>query len=612
MTVQLLRPEWLWMLLPVFLLAWFFWRQQLFSRDWAAVIDAQLLPHLLVGKAQGKSRWPVLLWLLLGVLSVLALSGPVWKKSALPVYKQQSALVVLLDLSSSMDSTDVKPSRLSRARLKLLDLLKMRKEGQTALIAFAATPYTVSPLTDDSETIQSLVNSLTTDIMPMQGSRADLAIEKARELFSNASISRGDILLITDGLSADSMQKIQQLELTGLRVSLLAVGTEQGAPIPGAAGGFIKDAQGSIVVAKTNHGELRTLASRLGGVYSMLGIDDGDLNLYQQFLQSDERAQGHEQTDFKADRWQEEGPWLLLLVTPLVALIFRRGIFLSLLLALYLLPAADSAYALELPEWNSLWKTPDQRAEQALKAGDAEAAASLFQRPDWKAAAHYKAGQYEQAVTELETQHSADSLYNRGNALARMGQLQEALDSYDELLSQQPEHEDARFNREQVEQALNKQQQQQKQNKPQDNSEQQKDKNQQSQQQDSDQPGQQPGQQQGEQSSQDQSAAQSQNAEQNEETLKQAQQQQSEAEKQDEKSEAEQQSQAQAEQKPEQQDEPVEQKEMSEQQQTESLSEQAEAQWLRRIPDDPGGLLRNKFRYQYSRQQQPTREKEPW
>jgi len=610
MSVQLLRPEWLWMLLPLFVLAWFFWRQQLFSRDWAAVVDAKLLPHLLVGKARAKSRWPVLLWFVLGVLTVIALSGPVWKKSALPVFKQQSALVILLDLSSSMDSSDIKPSRLTRARLKLLDLLKMRKEGQTALIAFAGTSYTVSPLTDDSETIQSLVNSLTTEIMPAQGSRPDLAIKMATELFANASISRGDVLLITDGLSTDAMQKIQQLDLTGVRVSLIGVGTEQGAPIPGVSGGFVKDASGSIVVTQTNHQDLRALAGRLGGIYSALSIDDSDLNLYREFLHDDERAQGHEQTDFKADSWQEEGPWLLLLITPLVALVFRRGIFLSLLLALFLLPASDSVYALDWSDWNSLWKNPDQLAEQALSTGDAQTAASLFQRPDWKAAAYYKAGQYEQALAELENQQTADSVYNRGNTLARMGHLQEALDSYDELLKQQPEHEDARYNRELVEQAL-KQQQQQQQNKQQDNSEQEKDDSEPSQQQDSDQPGQQPGQQQGEQSAQDQNASQSQNAEQNEQALKDAQQQ-AEAESQDQQSDSEQQAQAQEDlQAEQQQEQQAEQKTMSEQQ-TESLSEQAEAQWLRRIPDDPGGLLRNKFRYQYSRQQQLTREKELW
>ena len=169
MGIQLLRPEWLLMLIPLFILSWLFWSKKLFSRDWESVIDARLLPYLLVGKTGRKTIWPLLFWSSIGVLVIIALSGPVWKKLPLPVFKQQSALVIILDLSASMNTQDIKPSRLARARLKLFDFLKQRQEGQTALIAFAATAYTVSPLTDDTDTIQSLVSSLTTDIMPTQG-----------------------------------------------------------------------------------------------------------------------------------------------------------------------------------------------------------------------------------------------------------------------------------------------------------------------------------------------------------------------------------------------------------------------------------------------------------
>ena len=209
MELQLLRIEWLLMLIPLFLLGWFFWSKKLFSRDWQSVIDPRLLPHLLVGKAGSKNIWLLLFWISIGMIMIFALSGPVWKKLPLPVFKQQSALVIVLDLSRSMNSQDVKPSRLVRARLKLLDLLKSRKEGQTALIVFAATAYTVSPLTDDTDTIQSLVSSLTSEIMPVQGSRTDLAVEKALQLFQNAGINKGDILLISDGVSSDSVSRLE-------------------------------------------------------------------------------------------------------------------------------------------------------------------------------------------------------------------------------------------------------------------------------------------------------------------------------------------------------------------------------------------------------------------
>lgn len=605
---QLLRPEWLLSIVPLLTLVWLFWKKKLFSRDWESVIDPRLLPHLLVGKSGRKSIWPLLFWLSLGIITIFALSGPAWKKLPLPVFKKQSALVIVLDLSRSMNTQDVKPSRLVRARLKLLDLLKQRKEGQTALVVFAATAYTVSPLTDDSETIQSLVSSLTTDLMPVQGSRADLAVVKALELFQNAGIQKGDIVLISDGVSAKSINKLQDLELQGYRLSVLAAGTQEGAPVPAHSGGFVKDNKGSIVVARTDKEQLYSLASSYGGVFQQMSLDDKDLQRIQKLFGDNQMLMDHEQTDFKADRWQEEGPWILLLVAPLVALVFRRGIFLSLLLAFIIFPVPRPVLALDIPDWESLWKNSNQRAEEKLKQGDAEKAAELFDRADWKAASHYKAGQYEQALEQLSSVNSAGASYNQGNTLAKMGRLEEALKSYDEVLRQQPQHEDALFNRKLVEDALKKQQQQQEQqNKDgEKNSEDQQNKDQQQQ-----------DQQNSEQSDQKDSGQQNQDqqsqseADQQQQDQKEIDQQQAE---QDEKEKSEEEKKARQEEAEKQQAEAEQQEaeELSSEQQTESLSEQAEAQWLRRIPDDPGGLLRNKFKYQYGRQQQPSQEKESW
>ncbi len=615
MEFYLLRIEWLLMLIPLFLLGWLFWSKKLFSRDWESVIDPRLLPHLLVGKAGSKSIWTLLFWMSIGVIIIFALSGPVWKKLPLPVFKQQSALVIVLDLSRSMNAQDVKPGRLIRARLKLLDLLKNRNEGQTALIVFAATAYTVSPLTDDTDTIQSLVSSLTTEIMPVQGSRADLAVEKALQLFENAGINKGDILLISDGVSAASANKLKQLNMADFRLSVLSVGTQQGAPIPAQSGGFVKDQKGSIVIAKTNQHELRALASSLGGVFNAMSLDDSDLHSVQKLLDNNKMSMDHQQMDFKADRWQEEGPWLLLLVTPLVALVFRRGIFLSLLLVFIILPLPRPVMAIDFPEswprWQSLWKNTNQRAAESLNSGDAENAAELFDRADWKAASHYKAGQYEQALEQLESLKGVEDAYNRGNTLAKLGKLEQALESYDEVLKQQPAHEDAVFNRKLVEEEIKKQQQQQQQNQDQQNGEQsdadqqQGDKQQQSDQLNQDQKNQ--DQQSAENSDQQPSDQQSQG----EKDKQQDAQQQSDDEKQKADEEAKQ---AEQQEDVKQQEKEAEQAatEQSNEEPTESLSEQAEAQWLRRIPDDPGGLLRNKFKYQYGRQQQPSQEKESW
>ena len=183
-----LRPLWLLALIPLIMFSWLLLRRSLFSRNWQSVIDPQLLPHVLIGTAGKSSRLPLILFFICGLLGIIALAGPVWNQLPQPVYKAKSALVIALDLSRSMDASDIKPSRLIRAHYKVNDILKLRKEGDTALIAYAADAFTAIPLTDDGETITNIVNSLTTDIMPAQGSRADRALSRASELLRNAAI----------------------------------------------------------------------------------------------------------------------------------------------------------------------------------------------------------------------------------------------------------------------------------------------------------------------------------------------------------------------------------------------------------------------------------------
>ena len=614
MSLHFLRPEWFLALLLVAFMAFVFYRSKLHNRDWAAVIDAALLPHLLSESGRKSNRWWFWAVLSMSILVIIALAGPVWNKLPQPVFKQQSALVIALDLSQSMNAQDIKPSRLARARLKLIDILKMREEGQTALIAYAGTAYTVSPLTDDSDTIQSLVSSLSSELMPAQGSRSDLALQHAVELLNNAGQTHGDILFITDGISDKSASAIQGLDLKKIRVSILSVGSEQGAPIPMQSGGFVKDAAGSIVIAKTERSTLRRIVSNLGGLYMPMTLDDGDVTRLRRLLDDGSMKGESQQTDFKSDRWQEEGPWLLLLVIPLAALAFRRGVLLSAVLLVFLLPSVQPVSADDGWNWQSLFQNRDQQAAQLLQQGDSEQAAELFSDQRWKAAAHYKAGDYETALQQMETLDSADASYNRANALARLGRLEDALEGYDEALKLDPDNEDAAYNRKLVEEAL-KQQQQQQQDQSQQGDGEQGDNEQQDQQQQSDQSSEQQGQesqnqQQDQQSGQDATQSEQQDSQDGQEKGEQTDQQQGESEVQQQDEEAAQQSEQTQQDKGS--DEESSRQALSQQDQQQTLSEQAEAQWLRRIPDDPGGLLRNKFKYQYGRQRQPNTEQETW
>lgn len=616
-----LRPEWFLLLLPWLLVLLLGLKQRRANSGWSNIVDKRLLPHLLENQMSSGRRYSLVLWGLLALLLIIALAGPTWSKRSLPAFQQQSALVVLFDLSMSMNTEDIKPSRIAQARLKLIDLLQRRNEGQTALVVYAASAFTVTPLTDDSKTIQALVSTLSPGMMPAQGSRADLAIEKALDLLSNAGVVQGDILLMTDGIDSDVRGAIGRVDIGNNRLSILAVGSEEGAPIPGAEGGFVKDEAGSIVVSRTDFDSLRSVAMQQGGMFSRLTLDNRDLDALDMLLQSRQFQNDHQQSEYETENWIEQGPWLLLLVTPLAALAFRRGFILPVLIASITIATPQESYAqedattAEFSLWDRLWNNRDQLGQQAMQQGATEQAAELFNQSDWKAGAHYQAGHYDKALELWQDASTTEELYNRANAEARLGQLEKALQSYDEVLAQNPEHEDAAYNRSLVDQAL----QQQKQQEPQSDNSGQQDSDQQSDQNQQQEQGQD---QQGDSSSQQESE----NQQDEDESYQPREDDDRSRQNAQDEQEAEMQQQAQAEENEgdEQEDfasqqsdkeQPMDEAQMADSMPNpteQELTDQAEAQWLRRVPDDPGGLLRNKFLYQYGRQQNRQEESKPW
>ena len=590
---QLLRPDWLWLLLPLALLLWLLGQRRSQAGNWRTVCDPQLLPYILQGREAKASRWPLLITGLAGVLAIIALSGPVCEQRPQPVFRDQSALVIALDLSRSMDATDMTPSRLVRARLKLIDILKQRQEGQTALIVYAAQAFTVSPLTDDTDTIISLVSSLDSNMMPQQGSDSSIAIAQAAQLLQQAGVPKGDILLITDGINNNQLQAtLNEINAYQHRVSVLSVGTIEGAPIAMRDGGFLKDNSGTIVIPKLDEAPLQQLAQHGNGRYHHISATDSDINYLLGIVTAEEESK-EAVKGLNTDQWREQGPWLLLLLLPLAALAFRRG-YLA-IVVLLVMPMPDDAYAVELQQ---LWLNQDQQAQQQLQQGNAQQAATLFNNPEWKAAAHYRAGQYQQSVDTLESINNADALYNKGNALAKLGKIEEAIEAYDDALKLQPTHEDAEYNRDLLKQQQADQGQEKgdesKQDSEGDNPQEQ------GQGQQSDQPS--------TEQQQNQPGDQQQQADQQNDDTQQAQQQTAQQTDQDQ-TEQRQQSQQQDGENDEAEEQAKSSQDFSETTETDIATEQ----WLRRIPDDPGGLMRRKFQYQYQQQsQQRNSEMEPW
>ncbi len=599
-----IRPEWFLALIPLVVALWRLKIKRQQAGNWRSVCDPALLPYLLDGEPS-KQTYHAWGWLAIcGVLVIVALAGPAWTQLEQPVFREKSALVISLDLSRSMDAGDIKPSRLVRAQHKLLDILKQRREGETALLVYAAQPFVVTPLTDDSETIASQVTSLTTDIMPNQGSRPALAIAKSLALLKQAGKRRGDLLLITDGIATDSAEALADQLPAGVRLSVLAVATEAGAPISLPRGGFLKDSNGQIVVPRLARAELVTL-SRLGrGQFAELTADDTDINQLLSPLKTVDQQETESVSGVLADRWREEGPWLLLLLLPLCALAFRRG-YLGLVFVL-LLPVSEESIALD---WNSLWSRPDQKAAELLEQGAAEQAAETFEDPAWRAAAQYRAGNYQESEAQLKKLDTALAHYNRGNALARQGKYPEAVQAYQQALESNPEDEDAKYNQELLKKLLEQQQQQnQEQEKSQDQNSQEQSSKQEQQSSESDKEGQ----------SGDAQSDPKESDQQDESSSKSASEGDEPKPPKPGKGEAGEDKEADAtESKPKETQSVDEQEASGEKPEPETSAEQSEQdkaaeQWLKRIPDDPSGLLRRKFRYQYQQLKQRQREAQPW
>jgi len=287
----------------------------------------------------------------------------------------------------------------------------------------------------------------------VQGSHAGRALELAIKLLEQAGHRQGDILLITDEVRQLDDALISE---SPYRLSVLGVGTVEGAPVP-VADGMLKDVAGNIVIPRLDENQLRKLAAAGAGYYATLRLDDGDLDdLKIITIEGQEEAKLQEKDPRTADQWREFGPWLLLLVLPLAALAFRRGVLWLALLVI--MPIPDSAQA---SVWQDLWHRADQQGQQLLQQGQPADAAERFRDPAWQATARYRAEQYAKAAEVYAELPGAEARYNQGNALARAEKMQEAIQAYTEGLELDPGHADMQHNKQLLEDLLQQQQDQQ-------------------------------------------------------------------------------------------------------------------------------------------------------
>ncbi len=608
--LHLLRPLWLLLILATPLLWWALGRAQRDGGDWARACDPHLLPHLLEAHGGRSSRAPQMLGVAILVLASLALAGPAWERLPESLQRQESALVLVLDLSPSSRATDLKPNRLARARFKLADLFRLRPDGQTALVAYAGQAFTVAPLTDDSNTIANLVEALDPDLMPVPGKRADLALRHAEQLLRGAGMERGDVLLITDRVEPRDQAVAADLATRGVRVSVLGLGGGTAAPIPQAAGGFVMDEQGRPQLVKLEPGSLRALANAAGGMFAAFSSDNSDLLA----LGLDEVKSGvMRDAQGEVQRFRDAGFWFLPPLMLLILLAFRRGWLALILLLPLAVPLPAQAF-----EWRDLWQRRDQQAAEALREGDIKRARSLAEDAAWRGTAAYRDEDWTAAAEAFAERDAAAAHYNRGNALARAGSYQEAMQAYGKAIQQQPDFDDAKANLEAVknwlEQQPPKSEDESGEGEQQESGEQEESGSPQSSESDEASEGEQPesGEQGestegGEPETADQqqegepSAGEEGSPEQTESPDESAEMEASEPEQGDQSQQALSEAIDQALAEQAQEEPPSNARPLSPEQQADAERRQSVEQWLRRVPDDPGALLRRKFALEHQR-----------
>ncbi len=322
-----LRPWWFLALIPAIVIFIIWLRKiNLGKNNWSEHCDPHLLSHLLANnEGSAKTSIPILI-LGIWLISILALAGPTWSMYAQAVYQKNTARIIALDVSQSMNATDIVPSRLQRAKYKVLDLLHDIKEGQTGMLVFSSSAFVVSPLTSDTNTIASMVPILDSNIVPVQGSDIGQALRKSATLLSQAGFTQGQIILVTDSTPSDSaLAEASKLAAQGYKTSILAVGTEQGGPVTQQNGGFETDANGNVALTRLDSQALKKLASAGSGDYIAFSNNNSDLEQILDKLDSNKLSEKASKETQNKSLWKDEGHYLVWLAIILAAFIARRG-----------------------------------------------------------------------------------------------------------------------------------------------------------------------------------------------------------------------------------------------------------------------------------------------
>jgi Ca-activated chloride channel family protein len=293
-----LRPLWLLSILPALALWWQIHERQDRTVSWRQFVDLHLLESLVVGDSRRRNLRPIHILLAVWLLTAVALAGPTWQRERSPFADDEAGLVVLLKTSSTMNATDVQPSRLERGKLKLRDLLNQRKGSSTGLIVYSGSAHLVMPLTRDDRIINAMVEELTPELMPADGDSLVGAIELAESLLRRAGVP-GSVLVIADTVSSSQTQALAEAGIE-LPVQFLALQSPS-TPINEGLERAVTTLNGSVVRLTAEQSDVERMARRARS----------------EFKAADAESLG--------ERWHDTGYTILPLIALFALMWSRRG-----------------------------------------------------------------------------------------------------------------------------------------------------------------------------------------------------------------------------------------------------------------------------------------------
>lgn len=405
-------------------------------------IDQKLLPHLLI-KSATDSKLANYGWIysLLTFFIIIALANPRWSYDDIDAYQVTASMVVLFDLSASMNATDIAPSRIIRARQNVEDLINLSKGLKIGLIGFAGNAHLISPITDDIQTVRTYIPALDTDLTNLQGNSLHAALLMGTELLANEPGERKSMLLISDGnfAAADLSKELSQIRSKNIQVHVMGVGTTNGAPYRNNNGALHK-VHGKTVVSKLGAKALQSIAKQGHGIYTEAVYNDSGVKT---ILANAQQADTDEKiVAGKVRQWQDKYYWFLIPVALLLLYLMRQRVLygIVLILSLGLLNTPD-AMALETI---GIFQNSAQKAQQQYVKGNFKAAAELFAEPYNKGVALYRDGEYAAAEKSFKAAQQGcnglNALYNAGNAQMQQQKWRAAIKSYEAVLQQDSEH----------------------------------------------------------------------------------------------------------------------------------------------------------------------------